>query len=254
MARTPHPLGESDSSADENPPTPGWGCVSVIIVAAGASNRMGGVDKIFAPILGTPLIAYTVDVFESSPLVKGMLLVLSPEMVHEGQELASKRGWRKLWGVSAGGQRRQDSVRLGLEGLPAGNDRFVAVHDGARPCVTPDILARGVEAAQLTGAAVAAVPAKDTVKMVSSDGTIEETPSRDKVWQVQTPQIFTRHLLERAHRECTETVTDDGAMVEMLGHTVRVFMGSYENIKITTPEDLAIAELLLHRRNPEKGT
>ena len=221
--------------------------LGVVVVAAGESSRMAGVDKIFAPLLGKPLIAHTIDTLESCSLVAGIVLVLSPGMEELGRALAAERGWRKLVpeGICTGGPRRQDSVRLGLECLGGNSYLWVAVHDGARPCVSPDLLERGLDAAQKTGAAVAAVPAKDTIKRVSPTGFVDSTLPRDSLWLVQTPQVFSYSLLHQAHRDCQETVTDDASMLEGLGHRVKVFMGSYTNIKVTTPEDLALAEVFL---------
>ena len=221
--------------------------VGVIVVAAGESRRMAGVDKIFTPLLGLPVIARTVELFEASAAVHSIVLVLSAGSVERGRSLARERGWRKVASVCGGGQRRQDSVRLGLEGLPP--CRWVAVHDGARPCLEPGILERGLQAAWETGAAVAAVPAKDTIKVVSPQGVVESTPQRDTLWLVQTPQVFKYELLVEAHSACHETVTDDAAMVEMLGYRVKVFMGGYGNLKVTTPEDLGMAEAVLRARD-----
>ncbi len=236
---------------------PGAPCdsIGVIVVAAGESSRMGGMDKIFWPLLGRPLISHTMDAVQASPQVAEVVLVLSPEKVSKGQELADEAGWSKVTSICAGGRRRQDSVRLGLQQLAPCD--WVAVHDGARPCVTPDLLERGVDEARETGAAVAAVPAKDTVKdtvkVVSPAGLVESTPPRDSLWLTQTPQIFRRDLLVEAHRSRGEAFTDDASMVEALGHRVKVFMGSYDNLKVTTPEDLAIVELLLRTRLDGEG-
>ena len=220
--------------------------IGVIVVAAGESSRMGGIDKIFQPLLGRPLISYTIGALQASPLVVEVVLVLSPDKVPIGRDLAAEADWGKVTSICAGGQRRQDSVRLGLERLaPCG---WVAVHDGARPCVTPDLLERGLGEARETGAAVAAVPAKDTIKVVSPDGLVESTPPRDTLWLAQTPQIFRQDLLIEAHRSGGDAFTDDASMVEALGHRVKVFMGSYDNLKVTTPEDLAIVELFLGKR------
>ena len=212
---------------------------------------MAGIDKIFTLILGLPLIAHAVEPLEASPLVREMVLVLSPANVEMGWAVARERGWHKVTSVCQGGARRQDSVRLGLERLAP--CQWVAVHDGARPCVEGDLLQRGLEAAQETGMAVAAVPTKDTVKVVSSHGLVETTPPRDSLWMVQTPQVCRYDLLLRAHRVCQETVTDDAAMVERMGHRVKVFMGSYSNLKVTTPEDLAMAEVILRGRLCSNG-
>ena len=133
----------------------------------------------------------------------------------------------------------------GLEHFLDGRNPWIVVHDGARPCFGPDILERGLDAARETGAAVAAVPSKDTIKIVSPSHLVESTPLRDTLWMVQTPQVFRYDLLIQAHRTCEKTVTDDASMVESLGHKVKVFMGSYSNIKVTTPEDLAVAEIFL---------
>ena len=219
--------------------------LGAIIVAAGESRRMGNVDKIFTPLIGLPLITHTVEAFENCPLVRDIVLVLSSDNVSQGQALAREQGWRKIVSVCQGGERRQDSVRLGLERLPDGRDPWIVVHDGARPCLDPDILGRGLDAAQETGAAVAAVPSKDTIKVVSPSHLVKSTPPRDTLWMVQTPQVFRYDLLLQAHRTCENTVTDDASMVESLGHKVKVFMGSYSNIKVTTPEDLAVAEIFL---------
>ena len=209
---------------------------------------MAGVDKIFANVLGKPLIAHTIDALAASPLVGELVLVLSPDNVPHGRSLAGDRAWAKLppESVCAGGPRRQDSVRLGLERLSPCH--LVAVHDGARPCIDSDTLKRGVEAALESGAAVAAVPAKDTIKVVSEGGRVESTPPRESLWLVQTPQVFRYDILREAHQSCDDDVTDDASMVERLGHTVHVFMGSYSNLKVTTQEDLDVAEVFLRNR------
>lgn len=219
------------------------GNVGAVIVAAGRSTRMGGVDKTFASMLGLPLVAHTIDRFESSPLVDQVVLVLAEESLDRGRELVQERGYRKVAHVCSGGQRRQDSVRNGLELLTPCD--WVMVHDGARPCLDEAMLKRGLNAAAECGSAVAGVPVKDTIKLVSPDQMVNETPDRSLLWAAQTPQIFRYNLLLEAHRTCTEDVTDDAAMVESLGHPVKMFQGSFQNIKVTTAEDLVIAEVFL---------
>ena len=219
------------------------GNVGAVIVAAGRSTRMGGVDKTFASMLGLPLVAHTIDRFESSPLVDQVVLVLAEESLDRGRELVQERGYRKVAHVCSGGQRRQDSVRNGLELLTPCD--WVMVHDGARPCLDEAMLKRGLNAAAECGSAVAGVPVKDTIKLVSPDQMVNETPDRSLLWAAQTPQIFRYGLLLEAHRTCTEDVTDDAAMVESLGHPVKMFQGSFQNIKVTTAEDLVIAEVFL---------
>ena len=217
--------------------------VGAVVVAAGNSTRMKGVDKVFTPILGVPLVAYSLDQLESFPHVAEIVLVLSPGSLDQGRHLLRHRGYQKVTHVCGGGERRQDSVRCGLERLA--NCRWVIIHDGARPCLDQDILQRGLTAVEECGAAVAGVPVKDTIKLVSPQGQITDTPDRDRLWTAQTPQLFEFAMLWDAHQRCTQPVTDDGAMVESLGHPVKMFLGSYENLKVTTPEDLAVAETFL---------
>ena len=219
------------------------GKVGAVIVAAGRSTRMGGVDKTFAPILGMPLVAHALGRFESFPHVDEIVLVLAEESVDRGRELVKERGYRKVTHVCAGGPRRQDSVRNGLELLSPCD--WVLIHDGARPCLDEAMLQRGLDAAAKCGSAVAGVPVKDTIKLVSPDGMVNETPDRSLLWAAQTPQVFRYNLLLEAHRACSEDVTDDAAMVESLGHPVKMFEGSYQNIKVTTVDDLIIAETFL---------
>lgn len=219
---------------------------SAVVVAAGSSRRMDGVDKIFVPVLGIPLVAYALDQLESFPPVSEIALVLDEGSLGQGEALVRQRGYRKISRVCPGGNRRQDSVRNGIEALQPCD--WVIIHDGARPCLDQAMLTRGLLAAQEPGAAVAGVPVKDTIKVVSASDMVVNTPPRDTLWAAQTPQIFRFGLLMDAHRRCTQTVTDDAAMVESLGHQIKMFMGSYENLKITTPEDLAIAEAFLSAR------
>ena len=141
--------------------------------------------------------------------------------------------------VCKGGERRQDSVLRGLERL--GSCDLVVIHDGARPFITPELLDRGIAAALEEGAAIAAVPVKDTIKQSDDCDVVERTLPRDRLWAVQTPQIFDASVIREAHEKVKETVTDDSSMVEAIGHPVKVFQGSYFNIKVTTPEDLTIA-------------
>lgn len=218
--------------------------VGAVIVAAGESRRMGGIDKVFVPLRGRPLVAHSLRAFNESPLVDRIVLVVGAARVEEARRLVQSGNFRKA-GVCAGGARRQDSVRNGLEALAACD--YVLIHDGARPCVTPSLIKDGLEAARETGAAIAAVPVKDTVKVVS-DGVVQSTLDRSALWAIQTPQVFSYELALRAHRLCKEDVTDDAAMVERLGVPVRVYIGSYENLKVTTPDDLLLAEAVLAGR------
>ncbi|MCH9011322.1 MAG: 2-C-methyl-D-erythritol 4-phosphate cytidylyltransferase [Chloroflexi bacterium] len=222
------------------------GTVGAIVVAAGASRRMGDMDKIFAPLGGLPLVAHSLHVLNGLDCVKQIVLVLSEGNLDRGGELIASESLTKVTDVCEGGHRRQDSWLNGLNRL----DRceWVAVHDGARPLLTDAIVLRGLKSARETGATTAAVRVKDTIKIVAEDGTVTSTPSRDRLWAVQTPQIFAHDLLLNAHDGVQTDVTDDASMVEMIGGKVKVFEGSYENIKVTTPEDLLLAESLLRQR------
>lgn len=223
--------------------------VGAIIVAAGESRRMGGVDKIFTPLLGVPLILHSLRVFNASPLVDYIVLVVSSARVDEARRLVEERGLLKVRAVCAGGARRQDSVRAGLDALPP--CAWVLVHDGARCCISPSLIEAGLEAVRESGAAIAAVPVKDTVKAVAEQR-VQSTLDRSALWAVQTPQVFRAELILDAHRRCQETVTDDAAMVERLGVPVRVFMGAYDNLKVTTPDDLLLAEAILRARASQR--
>ena len=217
--------------------------VGAVIVAAGKSERMGGVEKIFAPISGKPLLAYAIEAFQQSPIIDSIVIVLAKDKVNAGLDFAKKYHWSKVVSVCAGGARRQDSVSKGLNRL--GKVDWVLIHDGARPCVTQDIIERGLEEARESGAAIPAMPVADTIKIVSSDSYVKDTPPRDKLWAVQTPQVFRFDIISEAHRKAKDNVTDDASIVENLGHKVKVFRGSYTNIKVTTPEDLIIAEAII---------
>jgi len=215
----------------------------VVIVAAGRSQRMGGTDKLFIEINGEPLFGRLINVFDKILAIDEIVIVVNESNMGEYQRLAGGYNWSKVSRICIGGSRRQDSVRAGLQELT--DCELVIIHDGARPLVDQSIIETGLSEAQKHGAAVAAVPVKDTIKTSSSEGFIQDTPQRDHLWAVQTPQIFRFDLIQQAHREVPEDVSDDAMMVEKLGYPVKLFMGSYRNIKITTPEDLSLAELIL---------
>ena len=221
--------------------------VGVVVVAAGESRRMDNLDKIFAPLCGRPLIMHSLKVFDESPLIGCISIVLRADALEKGRQLVEEYGMQTTTVLCVGGDRRQDSVNLGLRVLPP--SQWVIVHDGARPCLTSSTIRMGLIEATHTGAAIAAVPIKETVKMIDKDGTIRQTLDRDGLWASQTPQVFKREMLERAHNCVKELVTDDASMVEKLGYSVRVFMGSYNNLKITTPNDLTTAETVMKAQN-----
>ena len=217
-----------------------------IIAAAGASQRMHGVDKLFAPLAGKPLLVWTIEAFQLCNAIQYIAIVVNEKNLHQVQEVIAEQKWPKVINVCLGGARRQDSVARGLEKLK--NCDWVVIHDGARPCVTLQLIDMGLAEAQKTGSAIAAVPVTDTIKLVGPEGIITDTPQRSSLWAVQTPQVFRFDIIKSAYARIQEEVTDDASLVERAGYPVRVFMGDYENIKVTNPQDLAIAEQILERR------
>lgn len=232
----------------------------VIVPAAGAGKRLGlGINKAFAMLNGAPLLVHCLHMLEATGLVKRAVVVLAPQEVVEGRELLSgyqKDYFRTLpFCVVAGGKERQDSVANALATVEE-TDCYIAVHDGARPFAGRAVFERTLAAAKVHGAAIAAVPVKDTVKVVGTDGIVTATPERSTLMAVQTPQIFTAELLKQAYVQLAAypaAVTDDASVVELMGHKVATALGRYENIKITTPEDLLFAENLLAQQEQEDG-
>ena len=203
---------------------------------------MGGVDKVFAPLGGKPALARVLDAFESCDSVSQIVVVVSKEKLERCQQLIAEEGWSKPIEVCVGGRRRQDSVAAGLSRLS--HCHWVVIHDGARPLVTRDLIERGLEAAQEPGAAAAAIPVTDTIKVADTNRIVHQTPPRQNLWAVQTPQVFRFDIIAEAYKQAKGEVTDDASLVEQLGYKVKLYMGSYDNIKITTNHDLLIAEAL----------
>lgn len=217
--------------------------VGAIIVAAGKGERMGKIDKPFIELGGRPMLAKVIDTFQECRVIDTIIIVLSRNKLQTGKQMVNENGWTKVKAVCQGGARRQDSVRKGLKKLK--NCDWVVIHDGARPLVTSDLIERGLIVARENYAAIAAIPVTDTIKTASPGGFVRTTPMRDRLWTVQTPQAFHFDLISKAHEQITEDVSDDATMVEKLGHEVKIYMGSHENIKITTPVDLALAEIIM---------
>jgi len=221
--------------------------VAAVIVAAGSGKRMGRLDKVFCTLDKYPVLAYTLDPFEKSPLIDCIVVVVREESILNAQALSNQFGWTKIRSICAGGHQRADSVRAGLthtEGY-----YWVIIHDGARPFVSCEMIERGLSAARRTGASTAAVPVKDTIKIVNKELEVVETPDRESMWLSQTPQIFRRDLLVRAFASSHRGFTDEASLIEEMGIVVRVYWGSYDNIKITIPEDLELARLIAQRRS-----
>ena len=209
---------------------------------------MAGRDKLWAPIAGTngrlrPLLAYSLAVFQASSSIERIVLVTNQATLDQARALVREERLDHVCAVVPGGATRQDSVRAGLEAL--GDCTWVVVHDGARPLVTEELIERGLDAAKETGAACCALPVPDTVKESDADGRIVRTIDRSRLWLAQTPQVFRHDLLMQAHRQSNERTTDDAALLEARGIDVRLYHGSPRNVKVTTPEDLAVVKALL---------
>lgn len=229
-----------------------------IIPAAGKGKRMayrGGVSKPYLTLGNKPLLAHTLSAFEGCDLIKAIVVVVSPEEeVFCRREVIDRFGFKKVIRVIPGGEERQDSVRAGLNAIDD-HWELVVVHDGVRPFVTPTIIERAIEVAKGLGASIVAVPVKDTIKEVTR-GVVLKTLSRDGLWIVQTPQVFRQDILKEAHRKALEDGfigTDDSTLVERLGYKVAVVEGSYDNIKITTLEDLVWGEAILRQRRKDSN-
>ena len=215
-----------------------------VIVAAGSASRMGGIDKVMAALGGEPMIARTVRAFQQCGAIADIVIVTRPDLIRPISALCAQMD--KVRMVVAGGQSRQESVALGLNALPKGVE-LAAVHDGARPLITDAVIDRTVRAANSYGAAAPAVPVKDTIKVVRG-GLVTDTPDRASLQAVQTPQVFDFALLRGALKKAAEdaaAVTDDCSAVERLGMAVKIVEGDERNLKVTTPMDLKIAEMLL---------
>lgn len=217
-----------------------------VILAAGSSTRMG-FSKMTADLCGQPVILHTLKAFQSTDCVDAVLLVARAEDKPFFEQLCEQNGITKLCGIVAGGATRQQSAENSLLALPADAD-LIAVHDGARPLVTPAIITRVMDAAKAHGAAAAAMPVKDTIKVVDENGFVAATPARSTLWQVQTPQVFDVKQYKTAFAAAKAAgldLTDDCQLFETAGKPVKLVEGSYENLKITTPEDLTLAAALL---------
>ena len=223
---------------------------TAIVLAAGQGKRMHSkVQKQFLEIQGYPVLYYSLRCFQESPLIQDIILVTGEESIsYCKEEIVQKYGFTKVSAVIPGGKERYDSVYAGL--CECRDCEYVLIHDGARPFVTEEILKRGLQKVKETGACVIGMPSKDTVKLSDEEGYVKETPNRKCVWTIQTPQIFSYSLIREAHDSIRQKdmskITDDAMVVEQeTGAKVALAEGSYQNIKITTPEDLVVAEAFL---------
>ena len=215
-----------------------------VIVAAGTASRMGGIDKVMAPLGGEPMIARTVRTFQNCDAISEIVIVTREDLILPMTALT--REMSKVKAVVVGGKSRQESVSLGLNAL-SNNVKLAAIQDGARPLITWEVIDRTVRAANTYGAAAPAIPVKDTIKVVEGR-IVKSTPDRSTLFAVQTPQVFDFDLLRAALKKAEAegaAVTDDCSAVELMGMSVKIVEGDERNIKVTTPMDLKIAELLL---------
>jgi 2-C-methyl-D-erythritol 4-phosphate cytidylyltransferase len=223
--------------------------LTAIIVAAGSSQRMG-FDKLLALLGDKPVLAHTIDAFERTPSVAEIILVARAERVAELEELVRQNGFEKVRHIIPGGEQRQDSVRAGL-GMVSASSRFIAVHDAARPLVTPEQIERVFSSAREHGAAALAEPVTDTIKRADADHVVTGGVPRENLYAMQTPQIFARELLERAYAAVAAdklSITDEVSAVEHLGEKVRLVPNDEWNVKITYPRDLLLAQAAMARR------
>lgn len=222
---------------------------TAIILAGGRSSRMGGgPNKQFLQLLGRPLVWYSLAAFDQCPAIQAIVLVRRPDYADQARTVAGEFG--KVIAFADGGAERQNSVWNGLEKCPAGTD-IVAVHDGARPLVTPALIEATIASARQHGTGIAATKVVDTIKEATPDKTVERTVDRTKLWAVQTPQTVCTDWLREAYRRVFEdgvVVTDEAAAVERLGHPVHLVQTPFLNLKVTHPHDLVIAEALLRQR------
>nr|MBQ8243706.1 2-C-methyl-D-erythritol 4-phosphate cytidylyltransferase [Oscillospiraceae bacterium] len=215
-----------------------------VIVAAGSASRMGGIDKVMAELNGEPMIARTVRTFQECDAISEIVIVTREDLIIPISNLCKTMG--KVKAVVVGGKSRQESVHLGLNAL-GDKVKLAAVHDGARPLITWQVIDRTVRAANTYGAAAPAIPVKDTIKVVEGR-VVKNTPDRATLFAVQTPQVFDYDLLRGALKKAEQDgaqVTDDCSAVELMGFSVKIVEGDERNIKVTTPMDLKIAEMLL---------
>lgn len=222
---------------------------SAVVVAAGSASRMGGIDKIMTPLEGVPVICHSIEAFQKCALIREVIVVTREELIPVIENLCREHHFHKVSAVVQGGGDRVASTVNGLNAVSK-KCRLAAIHDGARPLISQAVIENTVRKAAMTGAAAPAVPVKDTIKEASGS-IVTGTPDRARLFAVQTPQVFDydllRGALEKVQKEAL-AVTDDCSAVELLGMSVHLTQGAEENMKITTPVDLAVAELLMKGR------
>lgn len=226
---------------------------SVIVVAAGSSSRMNGVNKQALLLGGKPVLIHTLQAFEKIPQISEMILVTRKDAVTTLRETIQTFGVTKVKAILPGGTTRQESVRIGLQSV---SEQKVLIHDGARPFVSTAVITEVLQTLRSCDAAVPGVPLKDTVKQISADGTVVRTVNREELTAVQTPQGFTTSVITAAHQKAEEDgfcATDDASVAEYLGVKVCVTQGDYYNIKITTSEDILLATAIYAKKQEEEA-
>lgn len=223
---------------------------SVVIVSAGKGSRMkANINKQFLKIRDKEVIAHTIDKFYNNKNIKEVIIVIrEDEKEFFDENIIKKYGYKDIK-IAFGGKERQDSVYNGLKVVDE-KCEIVLIHDGARPFVSNEIIEKSIENAKKYNSAIVGVPVKDTIKIVNEDNDVVNTPNRSRLWSIQTPQVFDYSLIMKAHEQAKNDKyygTDDSMLMEHLGYNVRVVEGSYNNIKITTPEDLRMAEEILRQ-------
>ncbi len=223
--------------------------VTAIVAAAGLGRRMGrGINKVFIPLFNRPVLIYSMLALSSCPEVDNLIVVAVADETEMVKTMLTNATGLKRWQVVEGGSERQYSIGNALKAVPESTE-IILVHDGARPLIEPELISRLIAAARRYRAAGVAVPVKDTIKTVDKEGFVIGTPARHTLWAIQTPQAFEAGILRQAYRQAAEEDylgTDDAGLVERLGVQVKIVQGSYSNIKITTPEDIAVAKALLN--------
>ena len=228
---------------------------TALILAAGKGKRMGGkIPKQYMELEGYPIIYYTIEVFQKRFIDEIIMVVGEGEKRYCEKEIVKKYGFNKVKKIVEGGKERYHSVYNGLKAIEKGG--YVYIHDGARPFITEEILWNIQKEVEKNKACIVGVPVKDTIKLVSRENIVIDTPERKKLWQIQTPQVFEYSIIMEAYKKIIKeedsTMTDDAMVVEkMLGYPIKVVEGSYGNIKITTPDDIFVAKELMKSQGRE---
>lgn len=218
-----------------------------IVPSAGKGKRLSSKEnKPFISLKGKPLLLYTLKALEKCKVINEIIVVVSPDKIKTCKKLIKKYGISKVSVVVAGGRKRFNSVKNGLKKIKEAD--FILIHDGVRPFIEESTIKKVLRAARRYGAALCATPLKQTLKIINKNSFIKNTPKRSTLWEAQTPQAFKKDLILKAYKNATShDATDDSSLVEKMGRKVKIIKGSYRNIKITTPEDLALAEILLKK-------